>query len=514
LYSQLQTTGEATLHVEIMDGSTGRIIPAMVCVTNLADGTWRAPANAPGGPKYTTARDFYFPLAWKPGDPGYVRLTNGEFNDNDVRSNIYKGISAYPFWREPAAYFVSKPFSMRLPVGKWRLAVERGLEYLPVSEEFQAKAGETNHRKIVLRRWVDMPARGWYSGDDHVHFPRTSPNNDEFLLTWARAEDVHMLNILRMGDIKQTYFEQTAYGKASHRLDGEYAMASGQEDPRDVLGHAIALDIPSPVRDVPQYLLYDATFDKVHEHGGITGYAHLAWSHPLDANVNVPRGKVDFAEILQFRRLGTDDYYDFLNLGFRLIASAGSDLPWGNTIGEARVYAYTGPKFSPELWYAAFRRGHTFVTNGPMLSLQAGNAIPGDEVKLHASDKLEIRVRAWAPAEIGLPQRLELVAGGQVIHAVESHDQSQRELRVDFRFSAEKSTWIAARVETQNGGYAHTSPIYIVVDEAPLVPTVELVQRRKALLDQIAPRLRGTSVPGLDNRIAEAAGVYTRMLTP
>jgi hypothetical protein len=55
------------------------------------------------------------------------------------------------------------------------------------------------------------------------------------------------------------------------------------------------------------------------------------------------------------------DYYDILNLGFHLTASAGSDLPWGDTIGEARVYAYTGKQFSAQRWYSALRKGHTFV---------------------------------------------------------------------------------------------------------------------------------------------------------
>ncbi len=512
MYSQWETSGDATLRVEIRDESTGRVTPAMMCLTNVADGTFCVPLDAAASRHYTTVRDFYFPLAWRPGDPGYVRLTNGEVRDNDVRSDIYRGKSVYPFWQEPAAYFVSRPFAARLPAGKWRLSVERGIEYVPFSQEFELRAGQTIDCNVVLRRWVNMPAMGWYSGDDHVHFPRMARANDEFLMTWAQAEDVHLVNVLRMGDIKQTYFEQSAYGKSSHYQDDAYALASGQEDPRDVLGHTIALDIPSPVRESSHYLLYGAMFDQARRIGGITGYAHLAWSHPLDANVNVPRRKVDFLEILQFRRLGTGDYYDFLNLGFHLTASAGSDLPWGNTIGEARVYTYTGGRFSPDRWYAAFRKGHTFVTNGPMLLMRAGSVIPGDEVKLHHSDTLVVSLRTWAPPETGTPKRVELIAGGKVILAVDAPDPDTRELHFDFRLSPEKSTWIAARTETRNGGFAHTSPIYIVVDGTPLVPDRDVAQRRRTLLGGIDRRLEGTAVPGLSESIAEAARIYDRML--
>lgn len=54
-------------------------------------------------------------------------------------------------------------------------------------------------------------------------------------------------------------------------------------------------------------------------------------------------------------------------LGFRLTAAAGSDFPWGSTIGEVRTLAYTGNNFNADTWFAALKAGNTFVTNGPAL---------------------------------------------------------------------------------------------------------------------------------------------------
>ncbi len=369
-YALFAQVGVGTLNVEILDDATGRITPAMVCVTSLEDGKWRTPPNGRQIPPYTTTREFYDPPEWKPGQIGPVRLTTGEYNDNDTRSIIYEGASAYPFWQEPAAYFVSQPFSITLPAGKWRLAVAKGIEYLPVFEEFRLAPGQTERRSIRLKRWVNMPEQGWYSGDDHVHFPRTQPSHNEFLMTWAQAEDVHVANILRMGDLKSTYFEQSEYGPRFRFQKGDYVLVSGQEDPRTDIseqGHTIALNIKAPVRDSARYHLYDFMFDGVHAQGGLAGYAHKAWApayyrrsrpelHPTwDSTINVARRKVDFFEILQFRQLGLEDFYDFLNLGFKLTASAGSDLPWGSMLGEARVYAYTGPRFSADAWFEALR---------------------------------------------------------------------------------------------------------------------------------------------------------------
>ena len=109
-------------------------------------------------------------------------------------------------------------------------------------------------------------------------------------------------------------------------------------------------------------------FDAVHAQGGLTGYAHVnsgMFHVHRDMSLNVPRQKLDFVEILQFNQLGTDLYYDFLNLGCKLTASAGSDVPWGGTIGEVRAYAYLGEKeFTADNWFEAFGRGRTFTTSG------------------------------------------------------------------------------------------------------------------------------------------------------
>lgn len=535
---------DGTLSVEIRDHVTKEIVPAMVCVTSLADNKWRTPPDGRTVPPFTTTREFYEGFySWKPGDIGPVRLTAGEYNDNEVRSFVYAGQSAYPFWQEPATYFVSKPFSMRLPVGKWRLAVARGIEYQPVFEEFEVAPGKTLSRKVLMQRWVDMPKLGWYSGDDHVHMVRMTPDQNEFLMTWARAEDVHVLNTLRMGDLQKVYFEQMGYGKDSRYHHEDYVLVSGQEDPRMEIheqGHAIALNITEPVRDTARYHLYDVVFDAVHAQGGLAGYAHFAWAPAYaqshregvyaiwDATINVPRGKVNFLEILQFRQLGLDDYYDFLNLGYKLTASAGSDLPWGNTLGEVRMYVYTGKPFSADAWFAAMKAGRTFVTNGPMLELTVNNAIPGDDLNLTPNASFHVRARAWAPASIGSPKTLELLAHGEVIRSAKSDNPDVQELKIDADLKAGASQWIAARVTAHNGALAHTSPVYVMVDGRSFGNQKEmakLVEKRLQVLDFITSRLqdhkfvssdsyKSEEIEALTAEIDDARRRYKQLLSP
>lgn len=507
-YSLLGQSGAGNLKVDIRDQETGQRVPAMVCITSLEDRKWRVPPDGRVAPPYSRVPDFYDPKDWEPGDVGPVRLTVGDWGDNQTRSVVYNGQSSYPFWGEPAAYFVSRPFSIQLPAGRWRLAVARGIEYLPVFQEFTIKPGENLDQRIDLQRWVSMAANGWYSGDDHVHYPRTKPWHNEFLLTWAQAEEVHVLTSLQQRVLPgRLTFPQGDPENFRFERDG-YVLATGQEDPSteiDELGHTLALNIKQPFFDLARFHLYDVMFDAIRAQGGLTGYAHISWapewyrkegSSPhatWDSTLNVIQGKIDFFEILQFRRLGLEDYYDFLNMGIKLTASAGSDMPWGTTIGESRVYAYTGQPFSGDAWFAAFRQGKTFVTNGPMISLQVNGAGPGEDLNVSPNDRVRIQARAWAPQIIGSPKKLEILAHGKVIRTAGASSPDQQELQLDFSIPAKQSQWIATRVSTHNGGLAHTSPVYVMVDGQKFWDREQLpnlVTKRLAILDFARERLK------------------------
>jgi hypothetical protein len=286
-------------------------------------------------------------------------------------------------------------------------------------------------------------------------------------MAWVKAEDVHLANIVKMGDIYRTYFEQRGFGRDYRILDGAHVLVPGQECPRthDQMGHTLAMNIAAMVRDPERYFLYDTVFDAVHAQGGLTGYAHVnsgLFHVHRDMSINVPREKVDFVEILQFNSLGTGLYYEFLNLGCKLTASAGSDVPWGGTIGEVRAYAFLGGKpFTADNWFAAFGRGHTFATSGPMLDFQVDEALPGDELTVKANQKLTVRARAWGDPARMATLKLEIVQLGEVIRTAESLPSKSPEIKVDFTVDAGDGFWIAARALAGDGTSAHTTPVYV-----------------------------------------------------
>jgi hypothetical protein len=118
-----------------------------------------------------------------------------------------------------------------------------------------------------------------------------------------------------------------------------------------------------------------------------------------DMTLNIPRHRIDFAEFCEYGDIGEELYYEFLNLGFSLTASAGSDVPFGNTIGTSRVYVHTGNPFSPDAWFAALREGHTFVTSGPMLEFTVNGQIPGTEIHSREHRGRGFRISRQASAQ-------------------------------------------------------------------------------------------------------------------
>jgi hypothetical protein len=385
------------------------------------------------------------------------------------------------------------PFTMNLAPGDWEITVRRGVEHDVLTQQFTLQPGETKALDFTVTPWVDMTDRGWYSGDDHVHSRIMSDDDANRLMTWAKAEDVHLVNIVKMGDIYRTFFEQRGFGPEYRIIDGDYILSPGQECPRthEELGHTLSMNIKEMVRDTDKYYLYDWVFDNVEAQGGLSGYAHintdLFFVH-RDMTMNIPKGKVDFAEILQFNQLGLDLYYEFLNLGFPLTASAGSDVPWGGTMGESRVYAYLGEQpFTADAWFKAVDDGRTFVSNGPMLEFHVDDALPGDTINVSANKPLHVTARAWGHTGRTTLTKLEVIHLGGVAKEATSEEGAE-ELSLDLDIDSAHGGWIAARAYALEGTSAHTTPVYIVRDQLRFwnhAAAPDLIAKRLANLDEI-----------------------------
>jgi len=488
------------LDFKLLD-ENGDDTPAMVRLISRYDRRERVPSGA---------LDFSAQLEGGESPPPGVCRT-------DARHPYFVG----PYFKK---YFHIIPgsFGMGLPPGEYDIVVYKGIEYAPFETQCTVRPGETTAITVQMERWTHMAEQGWFSGDGHVHASVMSDLDAKQIMTFTKATDTNVSNLLCMGDHRRTWFQQRGYGPAFRVQEGNYLLVPGQEGPRYVLGHAVGLNLKSLVRDTDHYMMNNRVAEKINRDGGLYGFAHI--NFPLfnvdrDMTLLMAQGLGDFGEILQFSHLGTDLYYEYLNLGFPLTAMAGSDMPYGGCIGDVRVYAYLGKKtLDADEWFEAVGKGRTFVSNGPMIDLRVDGHRPGDTIEIDKSKTLKITAQTWGMPQTSAPRSVTVIALGETVKEVINDDPSQGRVEIDCELDVEYGTWIAVKVVGHDGSAAHTTPVYVTREgfrfwNMERVP--ELISNRYATLDAMQEQLvqnrdslaRGEMAPlnHFDRGIAEGA---------
>jgi hypothetical protein len=484
--------------------------------------------------------------------PVRVRITR---NGNVVKALPHNAIAVmYGLWdhadgydfQPDSSFYSDGQLSIALPEGDYEITLSKGIEYLDQRHKFRVVSGISFNQTYTMVRWVNMPLRNWYSADDHIHI-RRSPADNLQLMKWIQAEDIHVGVLLRMGDFWATYYDQYAWGEKGIYTEENYLLTSGQEDPRTPeLGHALGFGAAAKVRYADEYYYYDRVFDKLHELGGITGYAHHAESFHGYRGLMLDglRRKIDALEILQYcvseDPLHTLHYYHLLDLGYAVTAIAGSDFPWcgkdhdggsperNARIGNARFYTLINKPFSFEAWNDAVHRGHTFVTSGPMIAFAVNGKLPGDTLHVTKGSKIIINAQALGhEAQVPL-QRLEIVKHGKIIGSAKNNDvqQSSEKLSIEMSIDAAEGFWIAARAYAGDGQAAHTTPVYVSVDQNGFHNKITLsryldlgeqyLQELQREIDTVNSNPEYQSwrfKKGLEKRIADARAVIKQLRT-
>lgn len=397
--------------------------------------------------------------------PAGSALTIHNYDDRTRQVFLRETHGTVSPWPHENRYFfyIDGEYQAELPIGTYKLVVSKGPEYVLEQRTLEISDGEVTSVNIPLTRWIDMPAKGWYSGDDHVHMTRT-PDDNASISAIMQAEDVHVTNLLQMGNPYDTHFIQYAFGNDGRYRDGNHALVPGVEDPRTaVRGHTISMNIREVFRPSDQYLRYDQIFGAYRQQGGMSGFAHVAgqlFNVGRGLALDVPLGAVDFVEILQDGVLETGLWYDFLNLGFKLIPTAGSDFPYLSAPGGERNYVHIGSEFSVDAWYTQLRNHQTFVTNGPILELKVNGQPMGSHMALSAGDYIEIIAKASLKPDIEALDRLELVVHGDVV-AIADDVSNKNALQLRYTMEVSAGMWLAVRAYGIDQAVAHTAPVFI-----------------------------------------------------
>ncbi len=330
-----------------------------------------------------------------------------------------------------------------------------------------------------------MQREGWYSGDTHVHFldPRSA-------LRELRGEDLNVVNILatKWGELITNV--EHFIGAPSPLSGGDEIVYVGEETRHGFLGHTILLNLKElvypltwggPGEGVPGGFDYPAMAhqaDKAHAQGGLVTWAHFP-GPTGELAVDIALGKIDAIDLLTwgdaFRETGrappAQTWYRFLNVGFDVPATAGTDKMYNNqVVGSVRTYAHVDGPFTYEAWLDGVRAGRTFVTTGPMVTFSAAGRTLGERIEAGDGEALPVRATVSSRWPV---DRIEIIEGGTVVATMENEDGA-RDLVFETEVTVSRSSWVAARTyashELPYNGVpvmAHTSPIYIDVAGRP-----------------------------------------------
>ncbi|MGH7447124.1 MAG: CehA/McbA family metallohydrolase [Longimicrobiales bacterium] len=383
-------------------------------------------------------------------------------------------------------------FEVEVPAGTTVIEALKGYEYRPHALEVDVPAGGRATATMRLDRLIDLPARGWYSGDTHVHdlhqgnFGLTHRTFFDQLL----AEDLHVTNALVHMDGTRLMGRWSDLTGEPHRLStGQHILQYGQEF-RGSLGHVALLGIREYVLPFTagsrntayaQPTLDLAYLDGARAQGGIAGYVHpfnASVEEPSDAAnslipLDIALGRGEFYDIgaLVSDELASAGMYDrFLNCGMRIAATGGTDNfsdVWRDPPpGSGRTYVRIDGPLTYDAWLDGIRAQRTFASTGPLLFLDVAGRQPGDEITLAADAPAALRVRADA-ISIAPMDSLQIIVNGNVARTLHATDPGR--ILLDEDVDLPLGGWISARVigpssryVTDSYAFAQTSPVYVV----------------------------------------------------
>jgi len=386
-------------------------------------------------------------------------------------------------------FYSDGTFALDIPRGLVRVLVERGTEYVPWQHDIEATRSGAIAIDVPLRRWGDLPERGWHPGNTHLHYDEKEKDPDRRLRYDSRVEGLRMtaVSILKRWEL---LYATNKYppGVLTEYTDSHHYVQSGEETRHNAggthtpgYGHVMLLNIRNAVEPISRGLLVDAfdpdypplsyACDDARRQGGLVIWCHNGQG--MEAPVAAALGKVDAMNLFDpyWSDVEYDLWYHMLNCGIRLPASTGSD--WF-ICSANRVYSQSGKQFAYESWLTGIRKGATFITNGPAVYLDVDGQGPGAQVHVKGgSAEVEVGWQSHYPIE-----RVEVVVNGQVAAArVLSHGlQMDGEARTGtFRVALpiKHDGWIAARVSSSSRDsfnqaiWAHTSPIYLKAGGRP-----------------------------------------------
>ncbi|MFP6874825.1 MAG: CehA/McbA family metallohydrolase [Verrucomicrobiales bacterium] len=370
--------------------------------------------------------------------------TTAAFEIRDGSGRVYPSRAkrlAPDFHFHPQVYRASGE-SIKLPPGEYLVRCNRGPEYHELQRAITVRdnASEVEFR---LKRWVDPAARGWWSGDHHIHAAGcahyTNPTQGVHASDMMRhclGEDLKVGANLTWGpcfDYQKQFFTGTEDKVSLYpyilRYDVEVSGFGSHQS-----GHLCLLRLKEQIypggdskHHWPTLCLNTLRWAK--KQGAIVGPAHSGWGLATKSD------QLPNFEIPPFNGIGANEYivdvthmvpgpdggpvpavdfistvdtpinwelniwYHTLNVGYRTRISGETDFPciYGERVGLGRSYVKLDGKLTYDKWCEGIRLGRNYTGDGRshLMDLNVGGidvGTRGSEVKLADGGIVPVRL--------------------------------------------------------------------------------------------------------------------------
>ena len=399
----------------------------------------------------------------------HVRLAGGRFvHPEDA---ILKEGPGHPF------FYADGEFRINVGRGKVQLLVERGTEFIPLNRTVECTEHGITEADLELKRWTNLPDKGWFPGNTHLHYRETETRPDERLSLDPRVYNLR-LTVISIAQRRELRYASNKYpiGLMNDYTSAHHLVDCGEENRHNVqpsgigYGHIMLLRLRNQVDPVSRGMLvndFDPDYpplcyacDDAHRQGGIVIWCHNG--RGMEAPVAAVLGKLDAFNLFDpcWMDPEYDIWYALLNCGIPLPASTGSD--WFLSSNN-RVYVQTGSEFTYDGWLSGLRDGRSFITNGPALTMVVNGHDPGAQLELKADSRAQVSVSWHSHYPL---TRIDIIQDGEIA-AFEVHPEGTLSGKYEADLPIAANSWIAARCGSDardsffHAIYAHTSPVYI-----------------------------------------------------
>lgn len=501
--------------------------------------------SVPAVPVHLTVRD-------ADGLPAFARF---EIRDEDGRIYPAQSKRLAPDLFFQQHIYRGNGESIMLPSGEYTVRCSRGPETIPIEKQIVVKQDPVE-LVYVIERWIDPSKYGWWSGDHHIHAAGclhyenpTEGVKPEDMIRHIMGEDLKVGCCLTWGpcfDYQKRFFtgsvaEQSIYpytlrydvevsGFGSHmsghlnllNLEQQIYPGGESKDHWPTLGlntlrwaksqgaicgpaHS-AIGLTQIVGRLPETDGKDGPF-------GLPNYNVPAFDG-IGANefiMNVthhvpgPEGRmvpaVDFISAMNTDRVAEwNMWYHVLNCGIRVAVSGETDFPCitGERVGMGRVYAKVDGKLTFDKWVQSIGAGRSYVSDGRvhLMDFKAASSagdkyvemgVDSSEIKITNDEELRLSALVGSKMPEANHVDVELIVNGFPVEtkAVKTDGKT---VQLSFNRKFDESCWVALRVFP----FAHTNPIYVIVDDQPLAPQPDSVRWCLAGLNQCWESKRNT----------------------